>query len=85
MQAAFAYTAAFAKQAPLPRGLFLHNLARANALLPTRWQALGIDDGQLYFSDTNRGYTTSAFPDRPTGADPNVIAVTRASGHRLPQ
>ena len=77
MQAAFAYTAALAKQTPMPRGLFLHNFARANARLPTGWEALGLEHGQLYFSDTVRGYTTFAFPDRPAGVEPSVIAETR--------
>ena len=85
MQAAFAYTVALAKQTPVPSELFLHNLARANALLPVGWQALGIEEGQLYFSDTIRGYTIFSFPDRPAGVDPSAIAVTRGSGHRLPQ
>ena len=77
MQAAFAYTASLAKQTPVPRGLFVHNLARANALLPTGWEALGLEHGQLYFSDTVRGCTTFAFPDRPAGVEPSVIAKTR--------
>ena len=78
MQAAFAYTASLAKQTPVPRGLFVHNLARANALLPTGWEALDLEHGQLYFSDTVRGYTTTfAFPDRPAGVEPSVIAKTR--------
>ena len=50
MQAAVAYTIAHAKQSPVPRGLFAHNLARANSLLPEGRQALGIDEGQLYFA-----------------------------------
>ena len=81
MQAAFAYTAALAKQVPVPKGLYAYNLARAKALLPPRWEALGLEQGQLYFSDTVRGYTTFSFPDRPAGAEPSVIAKTRGSGH----
>ena len=45
MQAAFAYTAALAKQTPVPKGLYFHNLARANALLPSGWEALGLEQG----------------------------------------
>ena len=51
MQAAFAYSVALAKQTSVPRALFLHSLARAHALLPIGWQALGVEEGQLYFSD----------------------------------
>ena len=85
MQAAFAYTIALAKQSPVPRGLFAHMLARANALLPIGWQALGIEEGQLYFSGTVRGFTTFAYPDRPAGVDPHVVASTRGEGSRLPK
>ena len=63
----------------------MHNLTRANALLPTGWQALGLEEGQLYFCDTVRGYTTFSFPDRPAGADPHVVASTRGDGHRIPK
>ena len=81
MQAAFAYTAALAKQVPVPKGLYAYNLARAKALLPPGWEALGLEQGQLYFSDTVRAYSTFSFPDRPAGAEPSVIAKTRGSGH----
>ena len=81
MQATFAYTAALAKQVPVPKGLYAYNLARAKALLPPRWEALGLDQGQLYFSDTVRGCTSFFFPDRPAGAEPSVIAKTRGAGH----
>ena len=84
MQAALAYTIALAKQSPVPRGLFAHNLARANALLPVGRQALGIEESQLYFSDTIRGYTTFAYPDRPARVDPTVIGMTRGFGQRAP-
>ena len=85
MQAAFADTAALANQFPVPSGLLVHNLTRANALLPTGWQALGLEEGQLYFCDTVRGYTTFSFLGRPAGADPHVVASTRGDGHRLPK
>ena len=85
MQAAFAYAAALAKQTRLPRGLLVHNLATAHALVPTGWQALGLEKGQLYFCDTVRGYTTFAYPDRPAGVDPHVVASSRGEGHRLPK
>ena len=85
MQAAFAYAAALAKQIPVPRGLLVHNLLRANALLPECWQALSLEEGQLYFCDTVRGYTTFAYPDRPAGVDPHVVASSRGEGYRLPK
>ena len=85
MQAAFADTVALAKQSPVPWGLFEHNLARAQALHPSGWQALGFNAGRLYFNDTNLGYTTFAFLDRPAGVEPPVIAQTRGSGHIQPQ
>ena len=49
LQAAFAYVAAFAKQTPVPRGLLVHNLTRANALLPAGWQARGLEEGHCTF------------------------------------
>ena len=61
---------------PVPKGLYAYNLARAKALLPPGWEALGLEQGQVYFSDTVRGYTTLSFPDRPAGAEPRVIAKT---------
>ena len=85
LQAAFAYAAALAKQTPVPRGLLVHHLMRANALLPAGWQALGLEEGNVYFRDTVRGYTTSAYPDRPAGADPHVVASSRGEAHRLPK
>ena len=62
------------------------------ACMPTTWHGLtrsfhqdgkrwAWNKGQLYFSDTVRGYTTFSFPDRPAGAEPSVIAKTRGSGH----
>ena len=54
---------------------------RANAMVPAGWQALGLEEGQLYFCDTVRGYTTFAYPDRPAGVDPPVVASSRGEGH----
>ena len=85
LQAASAYVAAFAKQTRVPRGLLMRHLTRANALLPAGWQALGIEAGNVYFCDTVRGYTTFAYPDRPAGVDPHVVASSRGEGHRLPK
>jgi hypothetical protein len=83
MQAAFAYAAALAKQTAVPSGLLMHNLTRANALLPANWQALGLEEGNVYFCDTDRGYTTFAYPDRPAGVDPHVVASFRGERHSL--
>ena len=65
MQAAVAYTIALAKQSPVPKVLLAHNVALASLLPPVGWQAHGIEEGQLYFSDTVQGYTTCAYP-RPS-------------------
>ena len=51
MQAAFAYTAALAKQVPVPKGLYAYNLARAKALLPPGLERWALNKGN-YFSVT---------------------------------
>ena len=65
MQAVVAYTIALAKQSPVTKVLLAQNVALASLLPPVGWQAHGIEEGQLYFSDTVQGYTTCAYP-RPS-------------------
>ena len=83
-QATCAYTVALAKHSPVPKRLLAHNVALANSLLPLAWQAHGIETGQTCFSSSVRGYSTFAYPDRPAGADPLVIAMPRGIGPKAP-
>ena len=86
LQATFAYAAALAKQTPVPRGLLMHNLTRANALLPAGWQALGTEEGNVYFCDTVRGYTTFAYGNLPFESVPTGggrLRFLSASCHKV--